>query len=205
MSFALTTDQVRNRTKTVTRRTGWRTLEPGTLLCAVRKGMGLKKGETVERLAVIRVTGVRREPLAMMIRDPDYGLEECRREGFPDGLLGSPDRFVSWFSATHRCEIADDLTRIEFEYAAEATVSTTLLQRAQSIWGIHTVLPYDSYSMGVKAHPHSHGACTFCGGAPSWLIAHASADYRPDARRISCADHADETIASIVRFYGGET
>ena len=82
--------------------------------------------------------------------------------------------------------------------------SANLLQRAQSIWGIHTVVPYDSYSMGVTAHPHSHGACTICGGAPSWLIAHASADCRLGSRRISCADHVEETIASIVRFYGGE-
>lgn len=116
ISFAFTTDQIRNRTKTVTRRTGWRTLTPGTFLCAVRKGMGLKKGETVERIAVIRVTAVRREPLAMMIRDPDYGLEECRREGFADGEYAFPHNFVAWFAASHQCEIEDDVTRIEFEY-----------------------------------------------------------------------------------------
>lgn len=64
MSFALTTDQVRQQTKTVTRRLGWKTLKPDTLIQPVVKGMGLKKGETVERIGgPIRVLNVRREPL----------------------------------------------------------------------------------------------------------------------------------------------
>ena len=63
MSFALTTEQIFNRTKTVTRRVGWTFLKPGDLLCAVRKGQGLKKGEKVERLATLRVVSVRRESL----------------------------------------------------------------------------------------------------------------------------------------------
>ena len=32
MSFMLTTQQIRDRTKSVTRRTGWADLQPGTLL-----------------------------------------------------------------------------------------------------------------------------------------------------------------------------
>lgn len=51
----LTTDQVRNRTKTVTRRLGWKFLQPGDIVNAVKKGMGLKKGEKVEVLGQIKV------------------------------------------------------------------------------------------------------------------------------------------------------
>jgi len=40
MSFSMTTDAVRNRTKTVTRRLGWNFLKPGDLLWAVEKGWG---------------------------------------------------------------------------------------------------------------------------------------------------------------------
>jgi hypothetical protein len=50
MSFAHTTDQIRNRTKTVTRRNGWADLKPGELFWAVEKAMGLKPGEKVKRV-----------------------------------------------------------------------------------------------------------------------------------------------------------
>ena len=41
MSFSATVQQVRDRTKTVTRRVGWKTLQPGEVLRAVEKGQGL--------------------------------------------------------------------------------------------------------------------------------------------------------------------
>lgn len=64
MSFALTAEQIRNRTKTVTRRLRWFRLKPGALLQPVLKSQGLKKGEHVEKICGhIRVVGVRREPL----------------------------------------------------------------------------------------------------------------------------------------------
>lgn len=44
MSFTLTIEQMRARTKTVTRRKGWAFLKPGDLVWAVVKGMGLKPG-----------------------------------------------------------------------------------------------------------------------------------------------------------------
>lgn len=126
MSFALTTPQILARTKTVTRRTGWRDLKPGTLLQAIEKGQGLKKGEKVRPLAVIRVTDVRREPLALIDAD------DVAREGFQES---TPAGFVAMFCATHRvvdalefgtgkllyrkCEPADEVTRIEFEYVDE--------------------------------------------------------------------------------------
>jgi len=59
----LTKPQILARTKTVTRRVGWKHLKVGDLLQGVEKGMGLKAGETIKRLAVIRVTDVRQERL----------------------------------------------------------------------------------------------------------------------------------------------
>lgn len=47
ISFMLTTEQVRTRIKTVTRRMGWRNSKPGDVLCGVEKGMGLKAGEKI--------------------------------------------------------------------------------------------------------------------------------------------------------------
>ena len=43
MSFAMTTEQIRARTKTVTRRFGWWFLKAGDQVWAVEKAMGLKK------------------------------------------------------------------------------------------------------------------------------------------------------------------
>jgi hypothetical protein len=57
------TRQFKTRTKTVTRRTGWRTLKARNALCAVEKGQGLKPGEKPVRLGRIKVTDVRRESL----------------------------------------------------------------------------------------------------------------------------------------------
>jgi hypothetical protein len=117
ISFAMTTEQIKHRTKFVTRRTGWDRLKVGDLLCAVKKGMGLKKGEKVERLAFIRVVNVRKEPLRRMLDDPAYGYVECILEGFAnDPDKGTPQGFVEFFLATHPCTIDEPLTRIEFEY-----------------------------------------------------------------------------------------
>lgn len=111
MSFMLTTEQIRDRTKTVTRRLGWKTLKAGDRIAACRKCMGLKKGETVEQLAVLRVRSVTREPLCAIL---DQGIDECAREGFP---YMEPERFVDFFCASHKgCKPDSMVTRIEFEY-----------------------------------------------------------------------------------------
>lgn len=65
MSFSLTTQQIQNRTKTVTRRKGWAFLRPGDRVWACRKCMGLKPGERIERLALLEVVIVLAEPLAL--------------------------------------------------------------------------------------------------------------------------------------------
>lgn len=107
MSFALTTEQIRARTKTVTRRLGWRDLKPGNQVQAVVKCMGLKPGEKVHRLCVIEIVSVRREPLNAITR------LDVRREGFPHM---TPDEFVAMFCASMRCLPTDEVTRIEFAY-----------------------------------------------------------------------------------------
>jgi len=107
MSFAMTTDQVRNRTKTVTRRFGWWFLEPGDVVNAVEKAMGLKKGEKVKRLCQIGIVSAWSEPLNAITPD------DVIREGFP-GM--SPDEFVAMLIKHYRCQPAEPCNRIEFEY-----------------------------------------------------------------------------------------
>lgn len=117
MSFALTTDQMIEGTKDVTRRLGWLKLAPGEWIRPVKKCMGLKPGETVQPLrAPVKAIGVRREPLRRLIDEPDYGRDECRREGFPNL---TPEQFVAMFCSTHRdCTPDTTITRIEFAYEA---------------------------------------------------------------------------------------
>jgi hypothetical protein len=118
ISFMLTPQQILDRDKTVTRRLGWAKLQPGQLLQGVEKGMGLKKGEKVKRLRVIRVVDVRPEPLSAMTVDPEYGRAECVREGFGNHAeLSEPAAFVEFFCRTHRrCQPETVVTRVEFEY-----------------------------------------------------------------------------------------
>lgn len=124
MSFMLTTQQIRDRSKTVTRRTGWADLKPGTLLRAVVKGMGLKKGERMEPLAIIRVLSVRRERLSEMTKDLDYGFSEIAKEGFADiPTLAYPFLWVEMFCGSHGCKPRDVVTRIEFRYVPGGRLS----------------------------------------------------------------------------------
>lgn len=114
ISFMLTTAQIQARTKTVTRRNGWKFLKVGDLLCAVEKSQGLGKGGKIKRLGTIRVTDVRREPLRRMMVDRRYGRIEARLEGFPE-MSGA--QFAEFFIGSHKGVTPDNLvTRIEFEY-----------------------------------------------------------------------------------------
>lgn len=106
MSFSLTEPQLRDRSKTVTRRLGWERLKPGDRVCAVRKAMGLRRGEKIHKLAIIEIVSVRREPL--MYVDAD----DCRREGFP-GM--TKVQFVNMFCDHMGCDPDDEVTRIEFK------------------------------------------------------------------------------------------
>jgi hypothetical protein len=114
ISFALTTDQFRARTKTVTRRIGWENLKVGDVLMGCERCQGLKKGEKIKQLGAIRVTDVRRENLDLMLAVRAYGRNECVAEGFPDMTA---DQFVEMFCKSHRpCEPHWRVTRIEYEY-----------------------------------------------------------------------------------------
>jgi len=112
ISFALTTAQIRNRTKRVTRRIGWQNLKVGDHLQACVKCQGLKPGEHPIKLAEILVVNVRREPLARMFDEP-YGTSEAKLEGFPH-LTG--EGFARMFAEEMQCFFGADVTRIEFEY-----------------------------------------------------------------------------------------
>lgn len=118
LSFALTTRQIRERNKTVTRRRGtfWsRVLKPGDLVCAVEKSQGITRGGLV-RLGVLRVVSVRVEPLHK-VGDSGDDRDEARREGFPD--LDARG-FVEMFCRHMGGDPEQIVTRIEFEYAKEA-------------------------------------------------------------------------------------
>lgn len=108
ISFMLTTQQVLDETKYVTRRNGWVNLKPGDRLRGVRKAMGLKKGEKHDVLKIIEVVSVRREPLK------DIDQLDVIREGFSQM---SPADFVSMFCKSHKGVNPETIiTRIEFKY-----------------------------------------------------------------------------------------
>lgn len=145
MSFAKTIDQIRNRTKTVTRRTGWEWLEPGTALWAVDKAMGLKKGEKVVRICKIRVVDVRRERLEDIVSqaeacktcngqgslpistDVHYSgsniCGDCRGCGLDNSECAAegfpimtPPGFRNFFTDEMGCDQDTEVTRIEFRH-----------------------------------------------------------------------------------------
>lgn len=106
MSFALTERQLLAGKKSVTRRLGWLCLKRGAELMAVKQCMGLKKGQKQKQLAVIRVTAVDRERLAL-INDREAALE-----GFPHMTGGE---FIAFFCKAMKCTPQTIVTRIEFE------------------------------------------------------------------------------------------
>ena len=107
MSFSMTTDTFRARAKTVTRRFGWWFLKPGDVVCGVAQSRGLKKGEWVVRLGLIRIISTRAEPLNAITE------AELVLEGLPDT---SPRAFVVMLCARFRVPPHEPVNRIEFEY-----------------------------------------------------------------------------------------
>jgi hypothetical protein len=112
MSFSLTTPQFRARQKDVTRRYGWWDLEPGDVLSAVEKAMGLKKGEKAVPLGPIGIVTARAEPLRRMIDEPEYGAVEVIREGFPNI---TPAQFVEMLCKHSGKAPEDPVNRIHFK------------------------------------------------------------------------------------------
>lgn len=107
MSFAMTIDQFRARTKTVTRRFGWWFLKPGDEVCGVEKAMGLQKGEKIKPLGMIRIISVRPEPLNAITHD------DVIKEGFPDW---TPSQFVQMLVDHYSVDPAATVNRIQFEH-----------------------------------------------------------------------------------------
>ncbi|WP_242528643.1 hypothetical protein [Mycobacteroides abscessus] len=107
MSVALTTQAVRDRAKTQTRRDGWEWLLEGDQLALCPKYRGVRR-EDRELITIVDVLSVRREPLRAIT------ATDVLAEGFPDL---SPAEFVAFFCRTHRGVRPDSvITRIEWAY-----------------------------------------------------------------------------------------
>ena len=114
MSFSATTAQIRNGSKTVTRRLGWANLKPGELVQPCRKCQGLKKGAKVTKLrGPIRIVSVRREPLSDIFKNPS---SELTLEGFGHIPNYTAYQFCDMFTEMNGCANHHEITRIEFEY-----------------------------------------------------------------------------------------
>jgi hypothetical protein len=117
MSVALTQKQVRNRSKTVTRRLGWLRkgklmLAPGDTLTLCEKTQGIKKGGHPVRITDVEVVSVRRERLDAIT------AEDVAAEGFPGW---TPEQFIKFFCDSHAgCTPSTVITRIQWRYPHEA-------------------------------------------------------------------------------------
>jgi hypothetical protein len=113
MSVALTLEQVRDRSKTVTRRKSWMQkgrfmLAPGDPLVLCEKVQGRKPGEPLVRIVTVTVVSVRRERLDAITP------ADVIAEGFPEY---TPAWFVAFFCGTHpACLPSTVVTRIEWRY-----------------------------------------------------------------------------------------
>lgn len=111
MSVSLTEDQVRARTKDVTRRLGWKYLRQGEVVTLCRKVMGRSRPDgTVEplvRICDVQIVSVRHERLS------DITADDVTREGFPDLDV---EGFVEFFTGSMRCHRDTVVTRIEWTY-----------------------------------------------------------------------------------------
>lgn len=105
MSFSVTERQYRDGTKSVTRRKGWLFLKRGDRFRAVRKAMGLKKGEKVEVLGINETVRVTRE------RIDTVTAADIVKEGFP-GMC--PHDFIEMICRITGLKPSDNITRIAF-------------------------------------------------------------------------------------------
>ena len=112
MSFIHTKEQMRARTKTVTRRREhtWKFLKVGDQLQAVERTQGIPKGGHVVPLAVIEVVSVSVERLCFITQ------AEVNAEGFPEM---TKEDFIEFFCRTFKCSPDAFVRRIEFKYIEE--------------------------------------------------------------------------------------
>lgn len=107
MSFFLTTEQYRNRTKTHTMRLGWANLKPGEKFMGVVKGQGIPKGGKVERLHAAECLSNRPERLDAITK------EVVVKEGFPELC---PGEFIRFFCLHNKCGPDQIVNWIEFKH-----------------------------------------------------------------------------------------
>ena len=107
MSFMLTKQQIRNKTKLVTRRLGWWFLNPGDMVMACEKCQGLKPGEGIVRIRPIKIVSIEAWELRCIT------LGDVAREGFPHMTC---DDFIEMFCREMKCKPETPVNRIEFEY-----------------------------------------------------------------------------------------
>ena len=132
ISFAETTEQIRNHRKHATRRVDKSgrlvNKKPGDILQGIERGQGIKRGEHIVKLDQIIILEVNREPLDEIIKNP-YRLipprivsqyhtpkwpNEMMLEGFP-GLTSV--QFVEMFCQINKkCTPDTEVTRILFDY-----------------------------------------------------------------------------------------
>lgn len=109
MSFCITPGQIRNKTKTVTRRLGWDFLRPGEIVNACVKCQGLGKDGKIEKICQIRILDTWKEELC------DITQQDVVKEGFPEM---SPTEFVEMFIKELKPKYGKytKVNRIEFDY-----------------------------------------------------------------------------------------
>ena len=104
MSFAMTPNQMLDKSKTVTRRLGWGFLSPGDYLKATIRDEG---GGGQREIGFIRVKSVNRVPLDSITQ------EDVAKEGFPEH---NPAWFIAKFCVAFQVGPRSMVTRIEFEH-----------------------------------------------------------------------------------------
>ena len=107
MSFMLTTQQMKDRTKTKTRRLGWWNLKDSEIIDAVEKGQGLKRGEKMKHIGQIQVLEHHREPLDAITQ------ADVVAEGFPEL---TPQQFIEMFCSANKCAANEIVNVITFTH-----------------------------------------------------------------------------------------
>lgn len=163
MSFAMTTEQVANQTKTVTRRFGWDKLKCGQLIQPVEKVMGFKKGDKIVKIGgPIQIVNIRKEQLWEITRD------DVILEGFPDMM---PEQFVQMMIDKFRCKPRDIVNRIEFKYLYGTVIDNDISECCKCRWtGID-----DEKERVLSREPEDSGlmlftlSCPMCGNDEFYL------------------------------------
>lgn len=121
MSFSATIPQMRDQTKTVTRRAlnTWMHLEPGDRLLAIEKGMGLAKGQKQVVIGEIEIVGVVPVRLWSSLDD-----EEVAAEGFP-GMPAQEFLDQVWCPMHGPVDANTTVRRIEFRHCADHRITDT--------------------------------------------------------------------------------